>query len=178
MKPHDPALVLCDFPLDFASDFLSFRFACARGATGLCSCNPSEKEYPIQTAITPIPLTDHRKSVPSLAADAIKDLALRSLDADKAEDIETIDLQGHSSLADYIVIASGRSARQVSALADNLVDRLLEQGVRTRTEGLRNGDWVIVDAGDVIVHIFRPEVRTFYNIEKMWRGTALFDQMQ
>ena len=92
------------------------------------------------------------------------------LDDDKAENIETIDLRGQSSLADFMIIASGRSSRQTSAIAEKLKDRLASLGCKdTKTEGEKTGDWVILDAGDVIVHLFRPEVREFYNIEQMWR---------
>jgi ribosome-associated protein len=94
---------------------------------------------------------------------------LISLDDDKAEDVVTIDLEGRSSLADAIVIANGRSQRHVSAIAEHLARRLKEAGYGTRpVDGLKSGDWVLVDAGDVIVHVFRPEVRDFYNLEKMW----------
>lgn len=94
---------------------------------------------------------------------------LVSLDDDKAEDIVTIDLEGRSSLADYIVIANGRSQRHVSAIAEHLARRLKESGYGTRpVDGLESGDWVLVDAGDVIVHIFRPEVRAYYDLEGMW----------
>jgi ribosome-associated protein len=94
---------------------------------------------------------------------------LTSLDDDKAEDIVTIDLDGRSSLADAIVIANGRSARHVSSIAEHLARRLKEAGYGTRpVDGLQSGDWVLVDAGDVIVHIFRPEVRTYYDLEGMW----------
>ncbi len=93
-----------------------------------------------------------------------------SLDDDKAEDIVVIDLAGKSSIADYMVIASGRSQRQVGAMAEHLVERLKQAGMRPGTpEGLRQCDWVLIDAGDVIAHLFRPEVRAFYNLEKMWR---------
>jgi ribosome-associated protein len=94
---------------------------------------------------------------------------IKSLDDDKAEDIVTIDLEGRSSLADSIVIANGRSQRHVSAIADHLARRLKESGYGTRpVSGKESGDWVLVDAGDVIVHIFRPEVRAYYDLEGMW----------
>ncbi|MGD0866012.1 MAG: ribosome silencing factor [Rhizomicrobium sp.] len=94
---------------------------------------------------------------------------LTSLDDDKAEDIVTIDLDGRSSLADAIVIANGRSQRHVSSIAEHLARRLKEAGYGTRpVDGLQSGDWVLVDAGDVIVHIFRPEVRSYYDLEGMW----------
>jgi ribosome-associated protein len=102
------------------------------------------------------------------AADALK-LALASLDEAKAEDITSIDIAGKSSLGDYMVVASGRSHRHVAAIADHLLADLKEGGLEdVRVEGLRNGDWVLIDAGDLIIHVFRPEVRAFYNIEKMW----------
>jgi ribosome-associated protein len=94
---------------------------------------------------------------------------LISLDDDKAEQIVTIDMDGRSSLADAIVIASGRSARHVSSIAEHLARRLKEAGYGSRPiGGLAGGDWVVVDAGDVIVHVFRPEVRTYYDLEGMW----------
>jgi len=87
----------------------------------------------------------------------------------KAEDIVTIDLAGKTSIADYMIVASGRSQRHVGAVADQLIEKLKEAGVRdTRVEGMPLCDWVLVDAGDVIVHVFRPEAREFYNLEKMW----------
>ena len=97
------------------------------------------------------------------------DLVRDSLEDDKAQDITLIDLAGKTSLADYMVIASGRSHRHVSAISDHLVRRLKEQGFgRCRVEGLPHCDWVLIDAGDVIVHVFRPEVRDFYKLEKLW----------
>ncbi|MFU8833707.1 ribosome silencing factor [Roseovarius autotrophicus] len=94
---------------------------------------------------------------------------LKSLDDDKAEDVVQIDLRGKSAIGDYMVICSGRSSRQVSAIAEKLAERLKqEHGVLCRIEGKETGDWVLIDTGDVIVHVFRPEVREFYQLEKMW----------
>ena len=98
---------------------------------------------------------------------------LSSLDDDKAEDIVQIDLRGKTSIGDYMVIASGRSTRQVAAIAQNMTDRLKQDfGLICRVEGKDIGDWVLIDADDVIVHIFRPEVREFYQLEKMWMPKA------
>ena len=96
-------------------------------------------------------------------------LVLKSVDDDKAEDIVEIDLRGRSDVADYMVICSGRSSRQVAAISEKLADRLKqEMRISVRMEGKETGDWVLIDAGDVIVHVFRPEVREFYQLEKMW----------
>ena len=84
----------------------------------------------------------------------------------------TIDLNGKSSICDYMVVTTGRSNRHVGALADNVVEGLHAVGLKTRVEGMQNCDWVLIDAGDVLVHVFRPEVREFYNLERMWMGTA------
>ena len=95
---------------------------------------------------------------------------LQSLDDDKGEDIVQINLRGKSEMGDYMVIASGRSTRQVSAMAEKLADKLKQElGIISKTEGKETGDWVLVDTGDVVVHIFRPEVREFYQLEKMWQ---------
>lgn len=92
-----------------------------------------------------------------------------SLEDDKAIEIHTIDLKNKSSIADFMVVASGRSSRQVAAIAAHLVQRLKEKKlVVPRIEGLPQADWVLIDAGDVIVHVFRPEVRDYYGLEKMW----------
>ena len=102
-------------------------------------------------------------------AEVLHSLVLRSLDADKALDVVSIPLSGKSNIADYMVIASGRSTRQVAAMAEKLSERVKrELGRSVRTEGLPVADWVLIDADDVIVHIFRPEVRSFYNLERMW----------
>ncbi len=94
---------------------------------------------------------------------------MQQLDDDKAENVLNIPLTGKSPMADAMIVASGRSARHVSALADHVARKLKEAGVaQVRTEGLPNADWVLIDAGDIIVHIFRPEVREFYNLERIW----------
>lgn len=96
-------------------------------------------------------------------------MVLASLSENKAEDVVQVDLRGKSEIGDYMVIASGRSSRQVMAIASHLTDALkAEQGVISRVEGKDTGDWVLIDSGDVIIHVFRPEVREFYQLEKMW----------
>ena len=102
-------------------------------------------------------------------AEALHGLVLRSLDDDKAVDVVSIPLSGKSNIADYMVIASGRSTRQVAAMAQKLSERIKRDlGRSVRVEGLPVADWVLIDADDVIVHLFRPEVRSFYNLERMW----------
>lgn len=96
-------------------------------------------------------------------------MILHQLDEDQAQDVVTIPLEGKSSIADHMIIASGRSTRQVAAIAQHLAERLKKEGHGTpRLEGLPAADWVLIDAGDVVVHLFRPEVRSFYNLERMW----------
>jgi ribosome-associated protein len=105
----------------------------------------------------------------SLKGKALLDAVVQSLDDDKAQDVVVIELSGKSDMADYLVVASGTSGRQVVAIAGHLRDRLKQAGLSgVGVEGMSQGDWVLVDGGDVIVHLFRPEVRAFYNIEKMW----------
>lgn len=95
---------------------------------------------------------------------------LSSLDEDKAEDVVQIDLRGKTAIADFMVIATGRSSRQVTGISEKLSDRLKhEYGIISKIEGRDTGDWVLIDTGDVIVHIFRPEVREFYQLEKLWQ---------
>lgn len=106
-------------------------------------------------------------------ARGLEELVLARLDDDKAQDIVSIDLKHKSSVADRIIVASGRSHRHVGAMAEHLLRALKDAGFgRARVEGLPHCDWVLIDAGDVIVHLFRPEVRTFYNIEKIWAVEA------
>jgi len=102
-------------------------------------------------------------------SEPILSVVLDVLDDAKAEKVVSIDLKGKSSIGDFMVIASGRSQRHVGAIADHVLRRLKDEGLgRANAEGLPNCDWVLIDTGDIIVHIFRPEVRDFYNLEKMW----------
>lgn len=99
----------------------------------------------------------------------LRALIINSLEDDKAEDIIEIELPKHTALGDYMFIASGRSSRQVAAIAEHLAQRLKENGYKSlNVEGASQGDWVLIDTGDAIVHIFRPEVREFYNLERIW----------
>ncbi len=108
-----------------------------------------------------------------LSSEALLEQILTSLDDDKAEDVVTIDLRGKSTIADHMVIASGRSTRQVVSIAEKLTDLLKQKhGILCKIEGKDQGDWVLIDAGDAVVHLFRPEVREFYQLEKMWQPTG------
>ncbi len=105
-------------------------------------------------------------------------IVLDTLDGSKAEDVVAIDLKGKTSIGDHMVLASGRSQRHVGAVADHLIKKLKDEGYgRARIEGLPQCDWVLIDAGDVIVHVFRPEVREFYNLEKMWSADRPVERM-
>jgi ribosome-associated protein len=127
---------------------------------------PAKKSARKTPAAAPQARKQTRK--PAAPSDLLKRI-LTSLDDDKAENIVTIDLEGRSALCDAAVIASGRSSRHVSAMADHLARKLKEAGYGTRPiNGQGQGDWVLVDAGDVIVHLFRPEVRDYYDLEGMW----------
>lgn len=117
---------------------------------------------PQSTAPTPAPLPE---SVPG----SLHELVLRSLDDDQAQEIVSIPLEGKTAIADHMVIASGRSTRQVAAMAQKLSERVKHGGFgHVRIEGLPAADWVLIDCGDVVVHLFRPEVRSFYDLERMW----------
>lgn len=106
-----------------------------------------------------------------IAAADLLNAILASLDDSKAEDVISIDITGKSALADYMVVASGRSQRHVAAIAERLAKDIAEAGGRVSSvEGLPHADWVLIDTADVIIHVFRPEVRSFYNIEKMWQA--------
>lgn len=119
-------------------------------------------------AITP---SEPRRTLaePAAAPGSLLALVLAQLDDDQAQDVVVISLEGKSSIADHMVIASGRSTRQVASIAQKLAERIKQDGHGSvRLEGLPAADWVLLDAGDVVVHLFRPEVRSFYNLERMW----------
>ncbi len=109
-----------------------------------------------------------KKMIPISSKQLLK-VTLESLDNDKGIEIVSIDLIGRSSIADYMVVVSGNTVRQVTAMANNLIKKYKEMGLRLPSpEGMSNGDWVLIDAKDILIHIFRPEVRDFYSLEKMW----------
>lgn len=118
----------------------------------------------------PVGPRESRTATPGdVSAEQLLARILASLEDDKAEDVVTIDLRGRSSVADFMVVCSGRSSRQVGAIAEKLTERLKEDfGRQCKIEGKDQGDWVLIDTQDVIVHVFRPEVREFYQLEKMW----------
>ncbi len=124
--------------------------------------SPAEPVTAAASAASPAPL-------PASEPGSLHALVLQSLDDDQAQDIISIPLEGKSSIADHMVIASGRSTRQVAAMAQKLAERIKHGGFgHCRIEGLPAADWVLVDAGDIVIHLFRPEVRSFYNLERMW----------
>ncbi len=121
--------------------------------------------------MSPTPAVAHVSddSDPSASIERLHQLVLSSLDDDQALDVVSIPLAGKTSIADHMIIGSGRSARQVASMANKLAERIkAETGRSARLQGLPAADWVLIDAGDVIVHLFRPEVRSFYNLERMW----------
>lgn len=106
---------------------------------------------------------------PDSPAERLHALVMAQLDDDQAQEIVSIPLAGKSSIADYMVVATGRSTRQVASMAQKLAEKIKQEGFgNARVEGLPTADWVLIDAGDVVVHLFRPEVRSFYNLERMW----------
>lgn len=110
------------------------------------------------------------EKIESISSKKLLKLTLESLEHDKGIDIMSINLIGRSSIADYMVVVSGNTVRQVTAMANNLIKKYKEIGIRPPSpEGMSNGDWVLIDAKDILIHIFRPEVRDFYSLEKMWQ---------
>jgi ribosome-associated protein len=161
-----PAWVFFHTPLDARS---ATRIRRAQKATTPQTLTEQRRELSTITALRPRTQPTHR----TYAAPEILALAVDALEDGKAEDIVTIDLAGKTTIADFMVIASARSSRQVTALTERL-EAALARRTRISIEGKAQGDWVLIDAGDVIVHLFRPEIRGYYNLEKLW-GAALPD---
>ncbi len=136
------------------------------------AAKPSKKKAPAKAKTSKVKSSDAKPVAASKqrsAADETLNLILSRLDDMKAEETVTIDLRGKSSISDYMIVTTGRANRHVGAIAENVSKALKESGVKApHVEGLPNCDWVLIDSGDVIVHVFRPEVREFYNLEKMW----------
>jgi ribosome-associated protein len=134
----------------------------------------TKEDFVLSSTTTAAHTADHGQSFPAMIpnrpdAETLFAAVLDILSENKADEIVQIDLRGKTSVCDYMVIVSGRSSRQVAALSEKLADTLKqEHGILCKMEGKETGDWVLIDAGDVIVHIFRPEVREFYQLEKMW----------
>lgn len=146
---------------------------CAGAATACCKeDNALSLSIPAANAATP-GVASMDNPMKTANSESLLDAVLKSLDDDKAEDVVQINLRGKSEMGDYMVIASGRSTRQVTAIAEKLADKLKQEfGIIAKTEGKETGDWVLIDTGDIIVHVFRPEVREFYQLEKMWQSGA------
>ena len=120
----------------------------------------------------PVAVSPHRPD-----ADETLSTILHRLDDMKAEETITIDLRGKSSLADFMIVTSGRANRHVGAIAENVVKGLSESGIKgVHVEGMPNCDWVLIDSGDVVVHVFRPEIREFYNLERLWSQNPMGPQ--
>ena len=106
--------------------------------------------------------------------EAMKQAAVEALEEIKARDITVLDVRKMTSLFDYMIIATAESARQTKALARNVQEKVREQGVRVQgLEGEKTGEWVLVDLGDIIVHVMQPEIRSYYNLEQLWGGPAM-----
>lgn len=131
---------------------------------------PKARTVPARKAAKQKIISRVRQNLAGTLSAKLYDAALRVLKDRQAEEIVSVELEGRSSVADYLIIASGRAGRQIAAIADHLREAFMKLGVpRVRVEGLPEANWVLVDAGDVVVHLFRPEVRSFYNLEGVWR---------
>lgn len=154
---------------------LSLRHAHASGLGGRAA---TQEDIVLSSTTLAAHAADQGRGISAMTqseptAEGILAAVLETLSDNKAEDIVQIDLRGKSSVCDYMVIATGRSSRQVAALSEKLADELKQSfGVLSTMEGKDTGDWVLIDSGDVVVHLFRPEVREFYQLEKMWAPVA------
>lgn len=154
------------------SQAISRRWRNRQGSASLSGSQEAEGTLHLSPDLSRKPAA-HNAGLAVLPADDAARLILSSLEDDKAEDIVTIDVRGKSSIADMLIIASGRSTRHVAALAEHLLRRLKDAGAEgVKVEGLSASEWVLIDAGDVIVHLFKPETRAFYNIERIWTPPA------
>ncbi len=144
------------------------------GAMTTRSKEDNDLSLTVDTAVAVEPGMPMTGTAPmALTSEILLSAILSEIEDMKAEEVVQIDLRGKSSIGDYMVVCSGRSSRQVAALSEKIVDRLKQDyGVLCKVEGKETGDWVLIDSGDVIVHVFRPEVREFYQLEKMWMPTA------
>ena len=166
-ETEPPAWVFLHTPLD-PSSATRIRSGSAPGAA-----KRQTEPAPKLATITALPSRRRPRRHPPAEPRELLDVVLKTLDDGKAEEVVTLDLAGKTTIADFMVVASGRSARQVAALTDHL-EEALSRRARISIEGKAQGDWVLIDAGDVIVHLFRPEIRAYYNLEKMW-GAAFPD---
>lgn len=149
-----------------------FSFNLAPGLHGVILMEDSILSLNAEAVDTAEQVQSNPADFPEVTSDELLDFVLKSLNDDKAEEIITIDLRGKSAMGDYMVVCSGRSSRQVGSLAEKLSDKLKQElGRLSKMEGKGAGDWVLLDTGDIIIHVFRPEVREFYQLEKMWLGT-------
>jgi ribosome-associated protein len=149
----------------------------SRPGVGVWRRNDSKEDDVLSLGIDAAHAADHAAPISGghakVSSEVLLAAILESLESSKAEEIVQIDLRGKSAIGDYMVVCSGRSSRQVSAVAERLVDTLKQDfGRLAKIEGKETGDWVLIDTGDVIVHVFRPEVREFYQLEKMWLSPA------
>ena len=149
-----------------------FSYYLAPGLHGVILMEDSILSLNAEAVDTAEQVQSNQADFPEVTSDELLDFVLKSLNDDKAEEIITIDLRGKSAMGDYMVVCSGRSSRQVGSLAEKLSDKLKQElGRLSKMEGKGAGDWVLLDTGDIIIHVFRPEVREFYQLEKMWLGT-------
>ena len=154
------------------------RSAASRVGDGIARCRrhggPIRGGWRNTITVPNRPVRSPRREPGKAGTEALHRTVAAALDDAKAEDIVTIDLEGKTAIADLMVIASGRSKRHVDAVAERLLKQLKDDGTPARAaEGRENADWVLIDAGDIIVHVFRPEIRALYNLEKMWSVEAL-----
>lgn len=167
LREHLPGMVA--LPLRFAARVAKLAGIALSEDTPL---SRTESAAPAAPALPPLAAAAPSARHQAYTSGELLEAILSSLDDDKAEDVVQIDLSGRSAMADHMVVASGRSSRQVAAIAEKLLERLKDKfRLTSRVEGKETGDWVLIDTGDVVVHVFRPEVRAFYQLEKMWQVT-------